>query len=229
MIKLINQLLPDKKKLIFAAVSMGVDSLAAFSFLKAKGYNVKALHFNHNLRPQNAEMQKAFNRLEIGVTETAADTLKTETECRSARFRFFNAACSGRFSDGREHGLGKSDVLITAHHLDDYVESYLLNCFRGQPEYRPIKLYSNFPYFKVVHPFLLTDKIDFIDYANRSSWAHNVINDETNKQIKGSRRNWIRNNIIPEMESQKLSLKKYCLGLIKKDIEKLVDEEFSGC
>ena len=36
-----------------------------------------------------------------------------------------------------------------------------------------------------------------------------VVDDETNSIIKGSRRNWIRNFIIPQMKENKLSLEKF--------------------
>ena len=107
MINLIGEIMPSKATKMYVSVSMGVDSLAAFFFLKQKGYNVGPIHFNHNMRPQN-----------------------------------------------------------------------------------------------------------------------HVVEDETNVVIKGSRRNWIRNVIVPEMTKQSLSLKKFCREKIKQDIESLDSETF---
>ena len=45
--------------------------------------------------------------------------------------------------------------------------------------------------------------------------------DETNSITKGSRRNWIRNRIIPEMKNNKLSLEKFA----KRSVIKLIDLE----
>jgi tRNA(Ile)-lysidine synthase TilS/MesJ len=214
MIKLIKQLLPPKDTPIYFALSMGVDSLAAYLFLRQKGYKVAPLHFNHCLRDQNCEMEEQFYQLSLKLADPtfrigcSLKSLETENNCREARFEFFGRHCSG-------------GILVTAHHLDDYVESYLLNCFRGQPEYRPIKLSCDFPAFKVVHPFLLTEKQDFVDFMDKSPYKQYVVNDESNKEIKGSRRNWIRNVIVPEMLNQKISLKKRSRELIKKDIEEL--------
>jgi len=45
-----------------------------------------------------------------------------------------------------------------------------------------------------------------------------VVEDQTNFVVKGSRRNWVRNDIIPQMTKQKLSLEKYAERKILKKI-----------
>ena len=203
--------LKGKHQQIFVALSMGVDSLAAFFYLQKLGYNVTALHFNHKLRKQNDLMEKKVKDLNIKHYIGYGKNLKSEKSCRDARLKFFNEAA-------------QNSIVITGHHLDDYVESYLLNCFRGHADYRPIKLVSDFNTFKIVHPFLLTEKKDFINFVNRWKGGYLkdfVTEDETNSQIKGSRRNWIRTEILPSMQLQKVSLKKHCISLITKDLKEL--------
>ena len=210
-INLIKQIVPQKDR-VAVAVSMGVDSLAAYFFLKNRGYGVFPIHFNHKLREQNDVMEKKFLELNISGSKIGCFNGNggTESDFREARFDFFRKVCE-------ETGC---KYVITAHHLDDCVESYLLNCFRGHPEYKPMSLATKFDGFSVLHPFLLTEKQDFIDYVQKYDLARYVVADETNDVIKGSRRNWVRNVIIPEMESQKLSLKKYCKRLINSELEK---------
>lgn len=220
MISLISEILPNKNQDVYVAVSMGVDSVAAMFYLSYHGYQLKPVHFNHKMRPQNDEMQENFRQMvndycyggrsEIGY----GYDLKTEDECRKARLEFF-----------RDLPSKENKIIITAHHLDDYQESYLLNCFRGHPEYKPMNLISDFGSFKIIHPFLLTEKKDFIQFTERfdkGKLKKYITQDETNDIIKGSRRNWIRNVIVPEMEKQKISLKKHCKELILESIEKLV-------
>jgi tRNA(Ile)-lysidine synthase TilS/MesJ len=209
MINIIKQIVP-KEKHYFLALSMGVDSVAALFWLKSKGYNITPLHFNHNLRAQNAIMHDGFLKLceflklegksEIGVG------LKTEADCRNARLKFYSNVSQG-------------ETIITAHHLNDWVESYLINCLRGHPNHIPFELESNFDNFKISHPFLLTRKVDFKQFLDRNGWTQFVVEDETNSVIKGSRRNWIRNSIIPQMKSQKLSLEKFAKRRIGKMLE----------
>ena len=209
MIKIIKRILP-KDKHYHLAVSMGVDSVAALFWLRGKGYNVPRLHFNHNIRAQNGTMQERFldlcRKLGIeGKTEIGLN-LTTEADCRNARLEFYSKAA-------------KDGTIITAHHLNDWVESYLLNCFRGHPNKRPFELESKFPDFTVVHPFLPSKKQDFREYLERNGWMEWVVEDESNSTTKGSRRNWVRSAVIPEMARQKLSLEKYA----KRKISKLAE------
>jgi tRNA(Ile)-lysidine synthetase-like protein len=208
MIKIVKTSL-SKDKEYHLAVSMGADSVAALFWLRWKGYKVTPLHFNHNLRAQNHVMHEKFNslckRLGIeGKSEIWVRGMGTEAECREARLKFYSESA-------------KNGIIITAHHLDDWIESYLLNCLRGHPGKRPFEIESQFPDFKILHPFLPTRKRDFVQFLERNNWMEWVVEDETNKVIKGSRRNWIRRAIIPEMTRQRLSLEKYA----KRRIEKL--------
>lgn len=204
MIKIIKKIIPKNKKYYFA-VSMGVDSVAAFIFLRSKGYAVDPIHFNHKLRIQNDLMEMKFLELCEATNSKPivgyGKNLNTEAECRNARLDFYEKFCNGN--------------IITAHHMDDYIESYLLNCFRGHPNREPIPLESKFNNFKIIHPFLLSRKKDFKQYLERNDYLCYTVEDETNGLTKGSRRNWIRQQIVPEMIKNKLSLKKFAEIKIK--------------
>lgn len=208
MIKIIKQIAP-KDKHYFIAVSMGLDSVAALFWLRNKGYNITPLHFNHNLRAQNGTMQERFlqlckdlnleGRTDVGIG------LKTEDDCRKARLKFYS-------------NVANNGIIITAHHLNDWVESYLLNCLRGHPNHTPFELVSEFPDFRIIHPFLLSKKLDFKQYLERNGWMKYVVEDSSNNIVKGSRRNWVRTAIIPQMTAQKLSLEKFAKRRILKKI-----------
>lgn len=199
MIKFIKQVFP-KDRIYYVAVSMGADSVAALLWMHWMGYKALPLHFNHGLRPQNNAMQRRFTELcvDFGLDGRIGqgEGLSTEAECRAARLNFYSKEAAGGH-------------VVTAHHLDDWVESYLLNCFRGHPDHEPFELESVFPEFSIVHPFLVTKKRDFLQFLKRNNYLKYVVQDETNGVVKGSRRNWVRHSILPEMESQKLSLDKY--------------------
>lgn len=206
MIKIIKQIAP-KDQHYHVAVSMGVDSVAILFWLRSKGYQITPLHFNHNLRAQNGTMHERFIDLckdfnLNGISDIGLG-LKTEAECRNARLDFYRRAA-------------QNGTIITAHHLNDWVENYLLNCLRGHPNHTAIPLISNFEKFNLIHPFLLSKKSDFKQYLERNDWMKYVVEDETNQVTKGSRRNWVRNAIIPQMTSQKLSLEKFAKRRINK-------------
>jgi len=199
MIRTIKEILP-KNRTYYVAVSMGVDSVAAIHYLQSKGYSLIPIHFNHNLRDQNFIMMEKFlhfcTSLGLSGHVGIGKNLNTEKDCRNARLNFYSK-------------IVKKGSIITAHHINDWVESYLLNCFRGQPNNDVFSLISNFNSFSILHPFLLTRKKDFKQYVDRNDLMRYVVDDETNAIIKGSRRNWIRNFIIPQMKENKLSLEKF--------------------
>jgi tRNA(Ile)-lysidine synthetase-like protein len=207
MIKIIKHIMPKDRE-YHLAVSMGSDSVAALFWMRWKGYKFTPLHFNHNLRSQNSIMHARFQELceklnLEGKSEIWERGVGTEAECRGARLDFYRRAAPG-------------GNIVTAHHLDDWIENYLLNCFRGHPHHAPFEPESHFPDFNIIHPFLPTSKRDFLQFLERNGWREWVVEDQTNKIVRGSRRNWLRTKIIPEMESQRLSLEKFAKRRIKK-------------
>jgi tRNA(Ile)-lysidine synthase TilS/MesJ len=258
-IKIIKQLVNKDHPYLFS-LSMGTDSVSAFLWMVNKGYQVIPIHFNHSLREQNNVMQKKFfdlcKDLQLGgkvgeflsgselaacgptynknltgyYTEKNKPTSKTQTEAnlRKDRLSFYQSACNWA---SRFYCFEETPIIITAHHLNDYVENYLLNCFRGQPTHTPFEFVSNFEpskednadlyntSYKILHPFLLTKKEDFKQYLERNNYMKYIVEDETNIVTKGSRRNWIRNKIIPEMMKNKLSLEKYAKRKIESSLK----------
>lgn len=212
MIKIIKPIL-SKDEHYYLSLSMGIDSVAIFHFLLSKNYKITPIHFNHGLRKQNDIMEEKFHNIcekfRLKGKSTKGSGFITEAECRSARLGFYELVASN----------GK---IITAHHLNDWVESYLLNCFRGKPNHKPFELISEFPKFKILHPFLKSRKKDFKQYALRNGLIEFVVEDETNNIVKGSRRNWIRNILIPMMKDQKLNLEKYALRKIQEEVDRAV-------
>jgi tRNA(Ile)-lysidine synthetase-like protein len=235
MIKVIKQLVNKESKYFFA-LSMGVDSLGAFLWMRNRGYNLIPVHFNHKLRPQNDLMEDKFNKmcsdLEIKyfdcrssdrfriLTSILGDADTTEAASRDLRLKFYEHIVSD---------VTAPKEIITAHHLNDYVESYLLNCFRGHPNHTPIEFFSEFniedkqyfdgKYYRIIHPFLLSTKKDFRQYLERNNYMKYVVEDETNVENKGSRRNWLRNIIIPEMKKNKISLEKFAKNKINSRLQ----------
>lgn len=94
--------------------------------------------------------------------------------------------------------------LVTAHHLDDAVEGYALNFLRGHGQFLPIPIKSNFQTGSIYHPFLLVTK----ERLANPQLSNYIVEDESNKVSVGCRRNWIRNELIPMIEEQKIGLRK---------------------
>lgn len=196
------------------AVSSGVDSIVASFLLNRKLGIKKIFHFNHNCQAINADMEQAVKRyasdfdLEL-IVKRSDVPLIGEADCRKARL---NAIFGSN---------AKDVVLATAHHLDDFVESYLLNCFRGKETHFPISFETDFGNGnKIIHPFLFYTKKQLIHIAERHDLMQYVVHDPSNNISKGSRRNFIRNEVVPLLEENKLGLQKICRKKILSKLNK---------
>jgi tRNA(Ile)-lysidine synthase TilS/MesJ len=197
---------------IIILCSMGVDSVAAthycFNSNKLKGRDGNNLllsmeHFNHGLRDQNDKMEEMYDKYmyhpEIGFCGYPARRLKdlvknhTEDGLRRARLEWIK-----NYHDCK--------IFITAHHLDDATESYMLNVLRGKEGFLPIPFITEVGSNLIVHPFLFTKKSDFREYAEKKDLMKFVVEDETNKVTKGSRRNFIRNEVMPLLQREKMGI-----------------------
>jgi len=202
MIQVKSQFIP-KEPFIFM-VSGGADSIAAAHWLKFKfGKTFTLLHFDHNYQSINEMMyqQVCEFTLKFGF---GGRFLQRDTDRNPA---FSNTSEDGLRKWRHYELTGLGGKFITAHHLQDCVESYLMNTFKGCPEHKPISWFTQFPNFSIYHPFLLTTKQDFIDYAEDNDLMKYVVPDPTNDNSKNTR-NFVRNMIVPLLNERNLGLEK---------------------
>lgn len=187
MIKLIRSVL---KNLNGVALSGGLDSMAALSFLCNARKNVTAFYFDHST-PHGADARQFIESYCAGrgipliirkLEASKPEELSWEEFWRIERYKFLHS-----FTDY---------TIATAHHLDDAAETYLWGCLHGAP--RTIHPRQPGPDGKptnIVRPFLLTPKQDLVDWCHRKKVPY--VNDPSNADTKYSR-NRIRHNIMPE-------------------------------
>ena len=100
-----------------------------------------------------------------------------------------------------EHGLNDSDLLLTAHHADDQVETFFLNLFRGSGSAglrgiaRQKKLSDN----DILRPLLEVPRNTLHDYARRH--AIDWFEDPSNQSNRFDR-NYLRNQVIPGIKQR---------------------------
>lgn len=164
---------------ITVAFSGGVDSVAALDFL-SKNHVVTCAFFHH--RTENSTNAHKFVTqfcedrklpLVIGILNKEKSKGKSiEEHWRDERYKFFS-------------NLG---TVVTAHHLDDCVETYLFGALHGQPKLIPMTRNN------VVRPFLITQKYDFIDWCLRKNleFCYDTSNDDDKYM-----RNYVRKHIVP--------------------------------
>ena len=179
MIKLLNPL----PKEIIIALSGGVDSVAITDFLSRK-HKVSCAFFHH--RTENSE--RAFNfvtefcnernlPLIVGILNSNKDkSMSLEEYWRIERYKFFDS-------------LGPSlGPIVTGHHLDDCIETYIWSSLHGKAKVIPNKRNN------VIRPFLTTRKNKFVDWCVRKkiNWVDDMSNDD-----ERFTRNYIRKHLIP--------------------------------
>jgi tRNA(Ile)-lysidine synthase TilS/MesJ len=197
---------------IIPLVSSGVDSTAgSHFFIKSKKSPrvidnlhilTGLLHFNHGQRNQNDLMEEKFIKFTMDQKLPAWKTCdikhlikdKTEDSMRKARLEYIN---------NNFHNT----IFVSFHHLDDCVESYLLNILRGKEGFLPIPFITELERGNILcHPFLFTKKKDFIEYAEKNDLVKYVEEDETNHTTKGSRRNFLRKEVLPLLYREKMGI-----------------------
>lgn len=154
------------------AVSGGVDSMTLLDVLSRHGrYDVVVAHCNHGIRPDSdsdeelvATTAQAYG-LPFRSTRLQLSSASSEAQARHQRYEFLQAVCSSEQSHG----------LITAHHLDDRVETMVLNRRRGAGwlGLAPLRQTA-----RIKRPFLGITKAQIIEYASTHAipWRQDATN-----------------------------------------------------
>ena len=132
LIRKLRELLPDfPLNAICVALSGGVDStalLAALAERKSLRPKLRALHVNHHLHPNAkhwaAKCRELTTRLDVPLTVLTANVSRargTSLEAEARKVRYESLACE----------LSEGEILLTAHHEDDQLETVLLQLLRG--------------------------------------------------------------------------------------------------
>ncbi len=175
------------------AYSGGADSTALLH-LFSKHPNVRAIHINHGLQSQAdnwlQHCQQTCDRLGIElITEHANLSNASENSCRQARYAFFS-----------KH-LNRHEILITAHHKRDQSETILLKLLRGTGLKGLSGIEKIKPFAKgyVARPLLDCSIESLMNYLiiNTITWIEDTSNEDNNYK-----RNFIRNKILPSLQSQ---------------------------
>lgn len=192
-------------KALTVACSGGVDSMAVVDFLR-RAHKVRVAFFHHGTESSSAALQFLAqwaweNSLELVVDfldEIKPSDKSQEEHWRDSRYQFLDQL------DG---------AVITAHHLDDCVETYLFNCLHGKSHTIPHTRNN------VIRPFLTTPKKTFVDWCQR----HEVpwVEDSSNQDLKYMR-NRIRHCIVPEALRVNPGLRKVVKRMVIDNIDQPV-------
>ena len=216
----INSKLPFLKgKKLLIAISGGIDSVVLTHLLSDLKFNISLAHCNFNLRNTESDLDEDFVKklakdLEIDCftisfeTEKVAKEKKESTQiaARNLRYNWFQELIA-------ENNF---DYVLTAHHADDNLETFLINLTRGSG----LDGFTGIPEVNknIARPFLQFSREDILTFAK----AHNILwrEDKSNASTKYVR-NKIRHNILPVLKEINPSL----LDTFSKTLENLQESK----
>lgn len=194
--------LKDSKLLI--AISGGIDSVVLAHLLKKLNFSISLAHCNFQLRAKESDLDEDFikqlaNQLNIEAFTVQFDTnkyskenkLSTQLSARKLRYDYFDALI-------KEHQF---DYVLTAHHADDNLETFLINLSRGTG----LEGLTGIPAQNrnIIRPLLKFSRLEILNFAkeNAITWRE----DESNSEKKYIR-NKIRHEVIPVLKTINPSL-----------------------
>ena len=167
---------------VYVACSGGLDSMAVVDFLQ-NNHDVTVCYFDHGT--QHSTEAGVFvsnycdkNNLPLLYGRISRDKDKEESQeefWRNERYKFFRSI--------------DADI-ITAHHLDDCVETWVWSSMHGTGKIIP---YRN---RNVIRPFRMTRKRDFQLWANLKNIQY--LEDDSNTDTCYTR-NYIRHEMMPSV------------------------------
>lgn len=210
---------------VAVAVSGGPDSMAALNFLHNGGRrSVLALHFNHGSRTAD-EAQRLVEAycesldvpLVVGRISREKDPEESQEEYwRNERYDFFFSynKFGGPEPDVYSRFFNAKTPIVTAHVLDDVVESYVFTALNGRARLIPYKR-DHF-----LRPFLTTDKAAMLSWCDRKEVPYVV--DPSNADEKYMR-NYIRHTLLPMCRKVNPGITKVVRKLVEESVKNSVD------
>ncbi|HVE80920.1 MAG TPA: tRNA lysidine(34) synthetase TilS [Candidatus Dormibacteraeota bacterium] len=174
------------------AVSGGVDSVVLLHLLASSGkkYDLIPAYIDHGWRDTAVEQRLVRNLSEHLHLElqTGALKLKTKSEDEARKGRYLALEDIRKSSNAL--------AIITAHHMDDRLETSIMNVLRGTNRYGLAPLHST---DKVIRPLLNVKKSELATYAKNHNLAW--CSDPTNLD-SAYRRNQVRNQLLPKLRQK---------------------------
>ena len=188
----------EKSKLL-VAVSGGLDSMVLVYLCQKLDLNFSLAHCNYKLREIESNYDEDFiksyaktNSIELFTTSFETNSYASSTKqsvqmaARKLRYEWFELL-------QEQHGF---DFVLTAHHADDNLETFLINLSRGTG----LEGLTGIPAVNgsIIRPLLEFTRTEILDFATAKNlkWRE----DSSNKKVLYLRNN-IRHSIIPLLKN----------------------------
>ena len=228
----------DNSHNLLLAYSAGVDSSVLFNLLLNCKYKFSVAHCNYKLRGQHSDNDQRFiiekakiHKVKYHTREFDISKINfkksqsVQMKCRQLRYKWFNEL-------SKKYGY---DFILTAHHLNDSIETFFINIFRGTG----IEGLTGIPIKrdKFIRPLLFATKNSILEYAKKNDVHYR---EDKSNESKNYKRNKIRSDLIPiisvisenyeeifykSFKNLKTSSDTYKY-LVKLEIQKIMTKEF---
>ncbi len=182
-------------KNLLLAISGGLDSMVMLDLFHKLPFEIAIAHCNFQLRGLESFEDQSFvqnyaevNKINLFVTQFDTETfakdfkLSTQVAARELRYSWFYELLETE----------NFDYILTAHHADDNLETFLINLVRGTglDGLTGIPAHND----KIIRPLLIFSRQEIEQYAkeNNIEWREDSSN-ATGKYL----RNKIRHNLVP--------------------------------
>lgn len=185
----------EKDNRVLLAISGGLDSVVLATLLSQSPYQFGMVHCNFKLRGEDSDIDEAFvkslaEEMQVKFVSKNFDTysyaqehkMSVQMAARAIRYAFFEKV---RAREGY-------DAIATAHHLDDSIETLIINISRGTglSGLKGIPKKNN----KIIRPLLFASRDDVESFAKLNQLSFRE--DRSNKEEKYLR-NKIRHRLLP--------------------------------
>ena len=200
-LNIVKENLP-KKSAVVLAFSGGPDSVYLLNKLldikKEHPLKIIVAHFNHKLRGKESEKDERFSKDTADKYKLIYETdsldikkfakenlLNLEEAARIKRYEFLE----------RIRKKHKAEAVLTAHHLDDNLETFIINLLRGSgiQGLKSMQMRNQ----NILRPLLFIQKSDILHYLKSRKLKYQTDSSNKNKTLL---RNKIRLDIVPVLK-----------------------------
>lgn len=199
-----HQLFRNGDRLVIG-VSGGIDSMVLLHFLSQQrsqlGISLTVVHVDHMLRGDQSAEDSRFVEQQCKLWDVPYESYQapipailaekggnTQNVCREERYRIFEFVMKKT----------QSEVLITAHHADDQLETVLMDGMRGSLKHGDFGMRNKRPISggSLVRPQLAVTKADIARYAELNKVPYR---EDPSNASDAYTRNRIRKTLLPTM------------------------------
>ncbi len=196
-IEFLNELNLDKNDYIVVGCSAGPDSMCLLDLLYQNGYKIVCTHINHNIRKESAKEEEFLKKyckkrnIDFALLKLEKSHNQDESYYRKKRYEFYKSTADKY----------KTNIIATAHHGDDLIETILMRITRGSN----LKGYMGFSKlwqeekYIFLKPLIYYTKDEIMSYDEKNRVTYFL--DKTNEEDSYTR-NRFRHHILPFLKKE---------------------------